>query len=94
MKNRILHFLLLQFAVFGIGKSQDIKEFEGVITYSHQTIALENGYNVEEDYKVDGKESMFHYKKGFYKWLFYPNCYVEMEMFHPFDTVIYLIFHL
>lgn len=92
MKNRLFLFLIFQFAIFGIGRSQAVKEFEGIITYSHQTIALENGYDVEDDYKLDGKESKFHYKKGFYKWLFYPNCYVEMEMFHAFDTVVYLKF--
>ena len=92
MKNKLFLFLVFQFGFFGIGKSQTINEFEGVITYSHQIIALEKGYNVEDDYKIDGKESKFNYKKGFYKWLFYPDCYVEMEMFHPYDTVIYLKF--
>jgi hypothetical protein len=92
MINRLSLLLIFQFAIFGIAKSQIDKEFEGVITYSHQTIALQQGYDVEQDYKVDGKESKFYYKKGYYKWLFYPNCYVEMEMFHAHDTVIYLKF--
>jgi hypothetical protein len=69
--------------------AQKTKEFEGVITYSHQVTAISPDYNTERDYGYIGKESDFYYKAGKYKWL-NQNAFMQMDMFRNADTVEFL----
>ena len=61
--------------------AQKTKEFEGKISYSHTVTAITPGYNIQSDYDYMGKQSVFYYKTGKYKWV-NENAYIMMELFN------------
>lgn len=62
-------------------QTQD-REFEGVITYKTTLVPKNKGIDVERFYNVFGKETLYYFKRGKYKWA--PlNSELEYEIFNP-----------
>ena len=84
-------FLLSSFQFFSLinTHAQTTNEFEGAITYSHKVEAIDKDYDINRDYSYIGKQSVFYYKNGNYKWL-NENAFIEMDLFRSKDSVEYL----
>lgn len=88
MKPALLTFCC--YFIFTINlKAQISKDFEGVITYSHNVTAINHDYNIDRDFGYIGKQSDFYYKSGRYKWL-NQNAFMQMDMYRNMDTVEFL----
>lgn len=68
---------------------QNVKEFEGVVSYRHEVIPLTENYDIKRDLEYMGISSDFYYKEGKYKWLLYEG-FMEMDMFRNKDSVDFL----
>ncbi|MGC4103341.1 hypothetical protein [Ferruginibacter sp.] len=75
--------------IFFTASHAQVKEFEGVISYTHLVTAIEKDYDVSSDYGYMGKQSEFYYKAGKYKWL-NQNAFIEMDLFRSRDTIEFL----
>jgi hypothetical protein len=58
------------------------KEFEGVITYKTTIVLAKEGFNIDSLYREFGKESLYFFKAGKFKWV-PQNSNLEYEIFNP-----------
>ncbi len=58
------------------------KEFEGVITYKTTIILKDKNLDINDVYKVFGKERQYYVKGGHFKWV-PKNIRLEYEIFNP-----------
>jgi len=89
---KISMFIPLLLLLVNTSIAQKLKEFEGKIYYNHLVTAIDTSYNIKDDYKYMGTESVFFYKEGKYKWV-NSNAYVEMEVFNNLKASSCLKFH-
>ena len=67
-----------------------VEEFEGIIKYNHQVVAMDSSYDVNYDYSAIGKSSIYHYKNGNYKFL-NQNSYFKADLFKSNELANYLL---
>jgi hypothetical protein len=58
------------------------KEFEGIITYKTTIVLKEKGLDIDELYNVFGRERLYYFKAGQFKWM-PKDVKLEYEIFNP-----------
>jgi hypothetical protein len=88
MKKILLAFLLL--TTVDLFAQNPKGEFEGVITYQTTIVLKDKKLDIDELYKVFGKERQYFFKNGKFKWV--PrNVKLEYEVFNPAVSKSFLV---
>jgi hypothetical protein len=80
MKKWFTFLLLVPFSLY----SQNSRpEFEGIITYKITILPKDKSLDVKELQRTYGKESLYYFKAGKFKWVPNDTRRLEYEMFNP-----------
>lgn len=86
-----MRFVFLTIAVFitNSARSQNNKEFEGVIKYQHKFLFSTPDVDSLQVFKALGTSSVFYYKEGNYKWVYFYDNNSNIEYFDAKTQTIY-----
>ena len=79
---KAIFVILFLLAVNELSSGESPKEFEGVITYKTTIILKDKNLDINNLYKVFGRERQYYFKKGKFKWV-PKDVRLEYEIFDP-----------